>query len=371
MLLGPTDLKNVLRIPDTYDLTYMNKWSRVDGSQVNFEQLARTAAAAFTIFNSNLTNGYWSRYVTTTTSVTAIDDNGDDGGTLPEISEYVDNDAVFADETGHMIPMKDYGRLMQWTYWAIRRGDNVGLERQIRLFVNQAQNTWDKALLTRLFKSTYDAVGTGKSVPFADGGTADSNYVPPAYGGATFTSSHTHYLRHADTAAGRDAYLAAAGAHLREHGIMGPYDLVIPEADVSDFAALDGTNTNHSVFLKPTRDGVLTSNVEVRSNFDNGTYIGAIENDRDVFLVRPETRLSTDHAGVFKPMGFGSLMNPLLVRYEVGYPLGLTLVQEAPGTYPLQNARGIFTFGAGIGNRLSGVLGYFASGGSYADPTIS
>jgi len=371
MLLGPTDLKGVLRIPDTYDLSYIKKWERSADSRVDFGQLARTAAAAFSIFNTNLSNGYWARYVTPTVKLTADDEVGNDGGTLPELAEYVDNDAVYADETGHMIPMKDYGRLMSWTYWAIRRGDNESLERQIRIFVGQAQNTWDKALLTRLFKSTYDAVGSGRSVPFADGGTADDDYIPPAYGGNTFANTHTHFLRHLDSAVGRDAYLAAAGTHLREHGIMGPYELVIPEVDVADWAVLDGTNTNHSVFIKPTRDGILTANVEVRNSFDNGTYVGAIENDRDVFLVKPETRLATNYAGVFKPQGFNAPMNPLLVRYEAGYPLGLTLVQTEPGMFPLQNARGIFTFGAGIGYRLAGVLCFFAASGDYTDPVIS
>jgi hypothetical protein len=372
MLLGPTDMKNVLRLPDTYDLTYLRRWNGREGSRVDFAELARTTAGAFNIFNSNLTNGYWSRYVTTTTNLTADDEVGNDGGELPELAEYTDNDAVYADSTGHMIPMKDYGRLMSWTYWALRRGDNASLERQIRIFVQQAQNTWDKRLLTRLTKSTADTVGSaGKSVPFADGGVADDDYIPPANGGYTFDNTHTHFLRQTADATGRDAFLAAAGLHLRHHGINGPYDLVIPEADVASWAALVGTGTNHATYIRPTRDGILTTNVQVRALVNNGDYIGAIETDRDVFLIKPESRLPTNYAGVYKPMGFGNPMNPLIVRYEAGFPMGLTLIQEQPGVFPLQNARGVFTFGTGIGYRLAGVNGYFAASGSYVDPVIS
>lgn len=368
--LGLTDLKSVLRVPGTLDLTYLRQFNGRD-TAVEFDTLARQTAAAATIFNSNLLTGYWSRYVTVTNDIETPDDSGGSGTGLKKLAEMTRNAPVSDETTAHMLPMDDYGRSLVWTYWAIRRGNNGLLMRQVRLFSEDAQVSWDKALLNRLFKATYDAVGTGKSVPFADGGTADPDYSPPNYGGYTFDSSHTHYLRNADTAAGRDAYLSAAALHLRHHGITGPYDLVVPESDVDDFVALDGTQTGGAKWIK-NRNGILeTSNIEVRTRFENGEYLGAIETNRDTFLVATTNRLPANYAGVFKPMGLNSPFNPLKVRGESGYPLGITFVQEAQGNWPLQDIHGVFTFGVGIGNRLAGVPGYFAASGGYVSPTIS
>src|SRR5581483_3320355 len=113
-------------------------------------------------------------------------------------------DPLRGDGTGHMLPLKDYGGALGWTYLALRRMIAQRYQRDIRRLIERSQNTWEKRLMERLFKTSVDTVGnTGKSVPFADGGTADADYVPPSYQGRTFQNTHNHFLRYTNDATGR------------------------------------------------------------------------------------------------------------------------------------------------------------------------
>lgn len=361
MALGYNDMKNVVRLPGTWDTAYLDRWRNENG--VQFGQLAQEVAAALTVFNGSLLTGYWSRYVTLTTELTQRYGMNTGSDTLTKLSEHTRPDPIHSDNAGHMLPMADYGGNLGWTYWALRRAKMGVLQDDVRQLILRAQNTWEKALLTRLFKSTADTVGsTGVSVPFADGGTADSTYVPSNYNGQTFASSHNHFLRYADDAAGRLAAAKAMAVHLAEHGIMGPWVLEIPEADTADWTAVTG-------FVKPNRTGIITAGVEARAIVAE-EYLGILEVDNGYFLVHATPRLPTNYAGAYKPMGLNAVGNPLLVRYEPGYPLGLTLVGDIK-QWPLEEAISVMTFGVGVGDRLNGVATYFAGSGSYTSPTIS
>jgi hypothetical protein len=370
--LGHNDLKNVLRLPGTWDLNYLRSFNGRDGVGLQFDQIARTIGIGFNAFNASLVapDSYWSRYITRTTEIGVEYDNGGDAEGLQPIGEYTPSDPIKGDWAGHMLPMRDYGGAIGWTYWMLRRANANRINNSLRRVIERAGNTWERALLNRLFSPTADTVGgTGVSVPFADGGVADATYAATSYGGVTFNTSHTHFLVRPDTADGRAASANDMANHLREHGIMGPYDLVIPEVDIDSWMALDGTQTTFARFIKPTRDGMITAGVETRVQLDE-RYIGIIEVGRTFFRVYAATRLPTDYAGAFKPLGLDSPDNPLAVRYEAGYPLGLTMIGEIR-IFPLENAQAAFTFGVGVNNRLGGVLTQFKASGSYVAPTIS
>jgi hypothetical protein len=280
------------------------------------------------------------------------------------VSEYGRPDPLRGDGTGHMLPLKDYGGSLGWTYLALRRMISQRYQRDIRRLIERSQNTWEKRLMERLFKTSVDTVGnTGKSVPFADGGTADADYVPPSYQGRTFQNTHNHFLRYTNDATGRSSAIKAMASHLFEHGLQSPWDLVIPEVDQASWTA-------QSEFKKPQRVQIITQAVEVRASVDEETYIGLIETDLGFFYVKTSPRLPTAYAGAFKVFGPGNTQNPLIARYEEGYPLGLALVGRIE-EFPLQDAVAYFTFGVGVGNRVGGVCTYFASSGNYVDPTIS
>lgn len=358
--IGYSDLKNVIRLPANVDQSYLAKWRLKDGT--TFDRVIARIGAALVLFNRGLTTGYWGQYFRTTTDITVEYPTGN-SGRLGEVAEYSRPDPIFGASTGHMLPMKDYGGALGWTYLALRRAHAGKIDLDIRALIEKAGDLWEWALLTRLFKSAAETVGSGKSVGLADGGVADAEYIPPSYEGRTFLNTHTHYGRQTDDANGRLAAVKAMAAHLLEHGIASPWDLVIPEVDKTDWAGVDG-------FKKPERGILSTAGVEVRAAVPEETYIGIIEVNDGWFRVKPTPRLPTDYAGAFKPLGFGNTTNPLIVRYEDGYPLGLTLVGQIE-EYPLQDAVALFTFGVGVANRLNGVCYKFASSGDYTDPTIS
>jgi len=234
----------------------------------------------------------------------------------------------------------------------------------VRALIERAGNTWKKRILNRLFSSAAETLGSsGKSVPFADGGTADPGYVPPSNDGRSFLYTHNHFGRAADDAAGRLAAVKAMVAHLQEHGHQAPFDLVVPEVDAADWVGVTG-------FKYPERAYLNTAGVETRALVPDDQFLGIIDVERGWARVVLEPRLPTNYAGMFKPMGYGSPSNPLAVRYEEGFPLGLTMV-ATPNQFPLQDAIAYFTFGVGVANRTAGTAYYFAASGDYTDPTIS
>lgn len=359
--IGLADVKHVIRMPGYWDLTEMRKWQLKDG--VTFDQMILRMGAALALFNGSLRTGYLSNFMQVSPGLTLEYDSGGDSASLAEISEYDNPDPILAESTGHMIPLKDYGGSLGWTYMGLRRAHRGHLDRDIRRLLERAKNTWEKALLTRLYKSTYDAVGSGgRSMPFADGGTADANFIPTSWDGKTFANTHTHYFRQTDDAAGRLAAATSMAETLYEHGIMPPYDLQIPAADITDWTGVTG-------FKKPERSWLQTMGVEARAKVADD-YIGILELDRTWCFIKPLNRLPANYAGLFKPTGFNNPAAPLMIRYEEGFPMGLTLVGELKN-FPMEQAIAYFTFGAGIANRVAGAAAYFNSTGSYVDPTIA
>jgi hypothetical protein len=358
--IGLADVKHFIRMPGYWDLAEMKKWQLKDGT--TFDAVIMRFAAALSLFNGSLRSGYLSNYVKTTSEMIFEYGVGGDSAGLKEISEFDNPDPILGDSTGHMIPMKDYGGSLGWTYLGLRRARAAQLDADIRLVIERARNTWDKALMIRMFKSIYEPVGSaGRSMPFADGGTADANFVPVSYEGSQFASSHNHFGRQTDDAAGRLAGAKAMAANLYEHGIMPPYDLFIPAVDITDWTAVTG-------FIKPERAWLQTMGVETRAKVADD-YIGVLEMDRTWAFIKPFNRLPTNYAGMFKPAGFGSPNAPLVVRYEEGFPLGLSLVGRLQN-FPMEESIAYFTFGVGIANRLAGAATFFAAGGAYVDPVI-
>lgn len=364
MAIGYSDLKNVIRLPQDWDAGYLQQWALRDGT--TFDKVVNDIGAALVLFNRSLQDGYWAQFFQTPTTQPAFQymTGGEGGSELQLVSEYGKPDPLRGDATGHMLPLKDYGGALGWTYLALRRAITNRIDYDIRRLIERSRNSWEKRVMERLFKSVAETVGnTGKSVPFADGGTADSDFIPPSFEGRTFLSTHNHFLRQTADAAGRTAAIKTMATALFEHGLRSPWDMVVPEVDQANWTA-------QPEFKKPTRTVIITQAIEVRANVDEETYIGLIETDLGFFRLKTSPRLPTAYAGAFKVVGPGGTDNPLIARYEEGYPLGLTLVSQG-GQFPIQDAVAYFTFGIGVGNRVAGTATYFAASGNYVDPAIS
>lgn len=363
MAFGIHDLKNVIRIPVNWDLAYLRQWQTADG--VGWDQVVSRLGAALSLFNGSLTTGPWAQFMRTTTDMTVEYRLGEDTGELPPLPEHNRADLFAGESSGHMIPMRDYGGGLGWTSLALRRASMANLDLAAATIIERAGVTWRKRIFERLFSNAAQRVGaSGISMPLADGGTADSEYVPVSWEGFEFDNTHNHYFRETDDAAGRTAALKEMVETLRHHGIMGPYILCIPEEDVALWMA-------QPEFTRSEKAALLTAAIDVRAVVpDPELYIGVFETDRGWGYVYPTNRVPANYAGMFKPYGFGNINNPLVVRYESGFPLGLTIEGQVI-IFPLQEAQTMFTFGVGIGNRLNGALVYFAASGPYVVPTIS
>jgi hypothetical protein len=363
MPFGINDLKNVIRIPVNWDLAYMRQWQTADG--VTWDRIVARMGAALSLFNRSLTSGVWGSFIRTTTDLGveyAISGENDE---LPPMPEHNRPDLFAGEAGGHMIPMRDYGGGLGWTSLALRRATANKMDLSIQAIIDRGRVTWERRILERMFKSNVVRVGAGGvSLPFADGGVGDSEYIPVPSGGYEFDATHNHYFRETDDASGRSAALIAMATALREHGHTPPYTLVIPEADVAVWAAQDE-------YTPPANAILQTVGLERRAvNVDTSLYTGVFEVDRAWGFIMPTSRVPANYAGMFKPYGFGSASNPIAIRYEPGYPLGLTIEGQVV-IYPLQEAVAMFTFGAGVNDRTNGALTYFAANGDYVDPDIA
>lgn len=363
MSFGMNDLRSVVRIPSTWDLAYMKQWQTADG--VTWDRVITRLGAAMLMFNQSLTTNKWAPFYRTTTEMAVEYGVGQESGELPLLTEHNRQDLFTGDFTGHMIPMRDYGGGLGWTEMALRRGSSAKLDLSMGTLIQRSETTWSKRLMERMFSNAAVRVGAaGVSVPFADGGSADDAYVPPSFEGKDFTNTHNHYFRKSDDEAGRSAALVDMSETLREHGLMGPYVCVIPETDVALWTA-------QPEYVKPDRAAFLTAGLEVRGIMpDPESFIGLWETDRSWGYFMPNTRLSANYAGMYKLFGHNNAFAPLVVRYESGFPLGLSISGQII-QYPLQEAQAMLTFGVGTNQRTNGTCTYFAGAGDYVDPVIA
>ena len=122
-------------------------------------------------------------------------------------SEYSVPDPKRGATTGHMLPLKPYDRGIGWTMMYLRKARAIKLDADVRSAVVDARTLWQQRLLTRFFSSSGNTVGSTSNadVPFADGGTVDSNYIPPdSPNGDTFAYTHNHMLGYSTTGITQD-----------------------------------------------------------------------------------------------------------------------------------------------------------------------
>jgi hypothetical protein len=231
----------------------------------------------------------------------------------------------------------------------------------------------EKMALTRLFKfeeesgRRFGLGATGVSVPFCDGGNSSVSFIPKPYPdrAAPFAASHNHYLRLDGIT---QANLEAAVGHLWEHGVDGPYELLISQSDVSDW-----TNTTNVTGFKEKAQMFINYGDETTLAGVGEEYIGAITTKQyGTVLVRPTARIPSGYWAVYKSYGRNDPRNPLWSRWDEVFGQGPQLVIANVSLYPLQGAIGEMKLGFGVGpDRTAAVLVENDSTGSYATPTIN
>lgn len=363
--LGPNDLKQYA-LPTYWDAAELEKVRLADGT--TYAGFIADVTQALSLQNGALlSDPLLSTMIATTDELSVEYGIGVSNG-FEEATEYGEPDAKRAATTGHMLGLKEYDRKFGWTWMFLNKARRLQLDNDIASGMADLRNLWAQKILTRFFKSTYDAVGSsGRSMPFCDGGTADSAYVPPNVPdrASAFAYTHTHLLRMDGIT---QANLETAVKHLWEHGHDGPYELLVSLTDIGSWR--NTTNVTGYVSRPDPliRYGVQTDLANVGQGVD-----GVIETAYGACRLRSSARIPTTYWGLYKNYGTLDQRNPLWIRYNPKFGIGAVLLAgDHIRQYPLENAIMWMEFGANVGrDRTNGVLVKNAGSSTYSDPTIS
>lgn len=365
-VLGPSDLKNIV-LPTLWDQAYLQN-VRYQGNRT-FDQVMADVRSGLAMFNQDDLLG-----MPHVGEMIAVQDTPEveystyTAGGVQEFVEYKVADPYRGETTGHLLPRRIWDRSLGWTLLYLQRAREEKIDADLRSAFTDIRLHWQKRVLQQFFRSTAITVGaSGKSVPFADGGTADATYVPYASPrGATFAATHSHYLRQAATLT--TDLVDAAVLTLWEHGHDGPYNAIIPQADIATWQAL-------SKYRPPAWTGLqFMANTTIRADISGieGDIVGYYESPYGIVKLWATPLLPTAYYGIFKSYGALDQRNPLRMYVNPAIGLGWNV---APGLYinaPQFMAVLMAEFDIGTGvDRTNGVAVLNASSGSYIDPSIS
>lgn len=365
MAVGVNDLKQ-WAIPSNWDAARLAQLQLQSGE--TYDGLIDDIAAALALTNQELLNDPLIAGLIGITDTPEVEYGVGVSNGFEDHTEYSKPDAKRGATTGHMLPLLPYDRMTGWTWDFLRKARRFQIDNDIREIVTDLKNLWPQKVLTRLFNPSAVSVGSsGSSVPFADGGVADSSYVPRAMPdrGGTFLSTHDHFLRLDGIT---QANLETAVEHLWEHGHDGPFDLLIPHADISDW-----TNTTNVTGFKKRADTLIQYGAQVDLAAVAQDYLGVVETDYGACRVRANGRIPTNYWGLYKSYGVLDPRNPLWVYPSPTYGLACVLLAgDHIREFPLENAMMFMEFGVGVGrDRTAAVLVENDAAGDYAQPTIS
>lgn len=271
-----------------------------------------------------------------------------------DFTEYTTGDANRAQRDGWMLPLYAADFKLAWTWDYMRKAYFAQIQDDIAMAVTAAQNLRRKRMLNRLLSRTDDSgvskgLGTGGYSPGFATAAANTNvdFTPPEFNGKTFTSNHDHYTFAATSKT--SATVVAMMKTLREHGFVGPYELICSE---SDYDTVKGFSDFVPAGDPLVQYGVTTS-LAIQA-FDNG--LGGYLKD-SMARVRMIIGWPDEYFTLYKSFGANNPNNPLRIRL----PKGETALRFAafpdPRTPSPANPLGsmvVWTeFGVGVGNRLA------------------
>jgi hypothetical protein len=282
-------------------------------------------------------------------------------------TEYGEPDVKRGATAGNMLPLDSFDRGLGWTARALEDARRATLDADVGSAIQDLKNIWQQTILRRLFKSTYTAVGSsGRSMPLADAGTADSAYVPLSRPDRSpvFTSSHDHIHHYAAIS---QANLDTVTKHLWEHGYDGPFELLVAFADLGTWTNV----TTMTGYVPPARQLIRYGSTVDVAQVDPAGFIGVIDTPSGECRLRVTGRLATTYWAVWKSYGPLDPRNPLVVRVKAGVGTQAMLKpSETRYLNPLQFAKIEVRFGVGVANRVGAYVAKI-DGAAYSDPTVS
>lgn len=379
-----TDVKGVLTtlnhaLPAGVDATRLAQWRLREGR--SYEQVRAELTASLDGLNEELVNR-WGDIMFITTEDHMEYPNGGALEDMPDVTDLDRYEPHKGTTVGHMIDLRVKGAAIGGTHRFFRDAREATLVATIRDHAQRGRNTFEKALLTRAMTDNENLLGTsGYDVGFASA-SASVSYAPPAYGGQTFLTTHTHYVGVDSNSLNHADLIEKLAETVTEHADDG-YKLIayIAEADASTYMALDNfvKLTNNNIFYIDM--GGATSGNQFFSRGElsgtpqtGGRLIGYYQSPYGQIELRSTRRIPTKYASVFRSYGVNDPRNPLAVRVhpDVGFGFYIKEIPSYDTTWPVKAIEFEIEYGISCGmDRTAGAAGYLVSGGVWVDPTIS
>lgn len=369
-LLGNRDTRDNV-ILTGIDATLLTNYRLRDGA--TYEDVANMANAAVGGFNAGLANDpFWSMLISFTDQLDTRYIIGN-AATMVAHTEYGRPDPRRAEMAGHMLPLRKWDYMLGWTADYLEEARLDDLQNDIALAIEAARNRWRMSLLARLLKRGDDSGGvvglstTGLSPGFATAAASTGvDFIPPTYGGTSFTVDHEHYVAIAGGAF-TVAVFTDAAAELMEHGHEPPYEFLIGPLDEATVSGLTGFVSVNAALINQAI--TTASTTFTGAPVDGKRPIGAIEGFR-VWVV---PGIPQYYGFAFKSYGPNNVRNPLRVRVPVGQRAPrLLVVRDSlnPGIAPVENLMTQMAFGVGVGDRTNGTARY-VNNANWADGTAA
>lgn len=362
-VLGPNDLKQ-WGLPGGWDAARLMQMSLASGE--TYAQLVADINAGIAMANARLLADPIIASMVCLSDERAIEYPIGVSNGFEDHTEYGRPDNKRAKTTGHMAEPVDKDRATGWTKDFLAKARRSQIDADVASIVQDLSNAWQQTILKRWFKETYTAVGSaGKSMPWADGGTADSSYIPPNYPARATAFAYTH--DHIVPLNGiTQANVETAVGYLWEHGMDGPWDALVSQADIASW-----TNTTNLTGFVKTADPLIRYGTQTDLASVGDGYFGVIETSSyGPIRLRSTARIPTTYWTIYKSYGPLDSRNPMrIIPPAAG--IGATMEFGAvPVYYPLEEVFFRLNFEMAIQNRIAAAL-IINSSGSWSDPTIS
>lgn len=372
-LLGPSTIQQ-RALPAGIDGAKIAQWLLADSTtfQAFVNQLSLALGAVNAEFRSK-----WGDLFSLTEELSLEYPDGGSVTELPEITDIDIPDMMRGETSGHMIDLKSYGGAVGGTWKYFQRARRAQIDSDIRTIVDRGRWRFEKALMTRLFTNTENAVGTGYDVPFVRGTGGNIDFTPPAYSGQSFLSTHDHFVGFDSTTLDLEDLLEGLAETLEEHGHSAPFRAIVSRADVAAYQALPKYIKYTAPMIAVIDRGGATSGNQY---FVRGTpmvsdgIFGHYDSAYGLIELKAISRVTTGYAAMYKSYGELNAKNPLKVRVDPSAGFGFYIVPEASGNdqWPVKRVILPFEFGISVGeDRTNGAVGLLVSGGAWANGTIS
>lgn len=362
MALGPRDTTSLVMLTG-WDATALKKFELEDGTQI--ATVVAQLEAVLGALNTELTADLWAN-IASYTDMPDVEYRVGVSNGMERHTEYGRPDAQRAATEGHMLPLIPWDRGMGWTWDYLRRARASQIQADIADAIKDVRDRWRVSILTRVLKRSDDSGLTsglgsaGLSPGFATTAASTGvDFVPPAFGGTVFLSTHEHYVGIGGgvftNAVFEDAY-----DELREHGHEPPFDFLIGPSDRLAVEAL-------SKFTKAADPLVQLGFTQDRAIVTQ-EYFGTIEH----FRMREVRGIPQYYGFGYKSYGPNSQRNPVVIRLEKGITRPKVVAMPDPrngsGAHPLQYLMLFVEFGAGVADRTNGTPRY-VNNATWADGT--